>query len=149
MISYPESSFSGRVTQQLGLWSNKSLPNPAPPPFTTLSIGRNTWIMSPARRSRKVYFTRMNFPSTYLSWERSFYWGAGRNLSDNQQQTVFKKQAQKDYLTRYIDLRFISVIQSNLQKAWNEVLNAAHFKTEVANLYSNLRLRNNAIHYFD
>lgn len=60
----------------------------------------------------------------------------------------FKKQVQKDYFTRYISLRFISVIQSNLQKAWNELLNATHFKTEVANLYSKLRLRNNAIHYF-
>lgn len=111
--------------------------------------GRNTWDMSPARRSKKVYLTRMNFPSTYVSWERSFYWGAGRNLSDNQQQTVLKSKYKRITLHAILALDLFQSLSQIYKKAWNEVLNAAHFKTEVANLYSKLRLRNNAIHYFD
>lgn len=124
-----------------------------PSPSTSLSISllRKAEIldMSPARRSKKVYLTRMNFPSTYVSWERSFYWGAGRNLSDNQQQTVLKTKYKRITLHAILALDLFQSLSQIYKKAWNEVLNAAHFKTEVANLYSKLRLRNNAIHYFD
>lgn len=124
-----------------------------PSPSTSLSISllRKAEIldMSPARRSKKVYLTRMNFPSTYVSWERSFYWGAGRNLSDNQQQTVLKSKYKRITLHAILALDLFQSLSQIYKKAWNEVLNATHFKTEVANLYSKLRLRNNAIHYFD